>query len=138
MHFSPHTFRVTTVTDLVEQNVPVDKGQPSASNGSLQVFCQRFCRRLVPACMSFFTKPDPRRRCFGDNHSERSLHDRAGLHAALVGVSDRRRTTTLTGYACFRLTLRMDRLRFVTADGLVAARRPWPNFGIPMCSAAKV
>src|SRR5512135_2648082 len=27
-HFSPHSFRVTTVTDLLEQNVPLDVGQP--------------------------------------------------------------------------------------------------------------
>src|SRR5512135_131970 len=27
-HFSPHSFRVTTVTDLLEQNVPLDVGRP--------------------------------------------------------------------------------------------------------------
>jgi hypothetical protein len=26
--FSPHSFRVATVTDLLEQNVPLDVGQP--------------------------------------------------------------------------------------------------------------
>jgi len=28
-HFSPHSFRVTTVTDLPGQNVPLDNGQSS-------------------------------------------------------------------------------------------------------------
>jgi integrase len=27
-YFSPHSFRVTTVTDPLEQNVPLDDGQP--------------------------------------------------------------------------------------------------------------
>ncbi len=27
-HFSPHSLRVTTVTDLLEQTVPLDVGQP--------------------------------------------------------------------------------------------------------------
>jgi len=28
VQFSPHSFRVTTVTDLLEQNVRLDVGQP--------------------------------------------------------------------------------------------------------------
>jgi integrase/recombinase XerD len=27
-HFSPHSFRATTVTDLLDQYVPLDDGQP--------------------------------------------------------------------------------------------------------------
>jgi integrase/recombinase XerD len=27
-HFSPHSFRVATVTDLLGQNMPLDDGQP--------------------------------------------------------------------------------------------------------------
>ena len=33
-HFSPHSFRVTTVTDLLEQNVPLEHAQPIANHES--------------------------------------------------------------------------------------------------------
>ncbi|HMB03312.1 MAG TPA: tyrosine-type recombinase/integrase, partial [Isosphaeraceae bacterium] len=32
-HFSPHSFRVTTVTDLLEQNVPLDKAPSHCTSG---------------------------------------------------------------------------------------------------------
>jgi integrase/recombinase XerD len=39
-HFSPHSFRVTTVTDLLEQNVPLEDVQYLACLAPISaVFC---------------------------------------------------------------------------------------------------
>jgi len=43
--FSPHSFRVTTVTDLLEQNTPLDNGQ---SYCLLRQFCPGFLTAVLP------------------------------------------------------------------------------------------
>ena len=52
-HFSPHSFRVTTVTDLLEQNVPLEDVQYIAGHSdprTTRIYDRRRCKVDVEYC----------------------------------------------------------------------------------------